>query len=270
MICGLQTLAIGYLAYNHTPGRYLEPVVLWRPMRLDNRDLRPWFPPVCSTQLRHLYDGAESRGSMETSVGSERDGADESEDRRDRGAGRGRGRDSAGRLAVGLDDLVEVPALAVCAVAVEGVAVFARLEVEKRAARAVQVKGALTDVGLLVGQGSFVVRGLCLVARRGGILDYRCGPRGVQARVTRPRRVELRPGAVFIGAPGDRVPLDVGAGTNGVGGRVLLGDMDTGGRRALRRDVAAKEVRAVAAAAGVVRRQRQRARSSSSVRPTGH
>ena len=39
----------------------------------------------------------------------ERDGADESEDRRDRGAGRGRGRDglnSAGRLAVnGLDDL---------------------------------------------------------------------------------------------------------------------------------------------------------------------
>ena len=113
-------------------------------------------------------------------------------------------------------------------------------------------------VRLVVYQICFRDRGLCLVARRGGILDYRCGPRGVQTRVTRPRRVELRPGAVFIGAPGDRVPLDVGAGTNGVGGRVLLGDIDTGGRHALRRDVAAKEVRAVAAAAGVVRRQRQR------------
>ena len=52
--------------------------------------------------------GGEKPGLEGDGSRPERDGADESEDRRDRGAGRGRGRDglnSAGRLAVGLDDL---------------------------------------------------------------------------------------------------------------------------------------------------------------------
>ena len=177
-----------------------------------------WCGVVCSTWLaRYIRWGGTEGAAPGGKPGldgdgsrPERDGADESEDRRDRGAGRRRGRDG--------------------------------------------LNGALFRVHLVVYQICFGGRGLCLVARRGGILDYRCAPRGVQARVARPRRVELRPGAVEIGAPGGgRVPLDVGAVTLGVGGRVLLGDIDAGRRRARRREVAAEKVRAVASTAGVVR-----------------